>query len=256
MIFETNQDFYQLLEIHPTASVQEIKSAYLKIKSAYRKDNLALYGMMDSSDCDDILDRIEEAYLTLSNADLRREYDIEKNFQSPMRMDELNLETPHLDENEIISIDRTPPMEMADNDDMLNPPTTDFGGEPSENPTSQNNEFKKEHPLFEESLQKLSPAPVLAPPRSIHSYAQQTLPDDWSGTSLRKMRESKRLSLDEVSHLTRISKTYLQAIEDESYHKLPAPVFVRGFLIQYAKILKLQPDAVASNYMSRFKKTS
>jgi curved DNA-binding protein CbpA len=230
MIFESNQDFYQLLEIDQTASPHEIKAAYLKIKSAYRKDNLALYSMMDSSECDSILEKIEEAYATLSNLDARKDYDTKKHFEAPMRVDASHSNAAL---NDIVSIDRVPPMESSDETDLLNPPVTDFMGS---NP-----------------VPTMEPAPIVQ--AGANATHQTSSSEEWSGIILRKTRESKRLSLDEVSSLTRISKTYLQAIEDETFDKLPAPVFVRGFIIQYAKILKLQPELVAATYMTRFKKT-
>ena len=43
-------------------------------------------------------------------------------------------------------------------------------------------------------------------------------------------------------------------LEEEAFEKLPAAVFVRGFIVQIAKSLKLPPDQVAPAYMSRYKR--
>jgi len=53
--------------------------------------------------------------------------------------------------------------------------------------------------------------------------------------------------------MTKVSKMYLQAIESEDYDHLPAPVYVRGFVFQYAKCLKLKPENVANSYVARMK---
>ena len=53
--------------------------------------------------------------------------------------------------------------------------------------------------------------------------------------------------------MTKISKTYLQYIENEDVEKMPAIVYVRGFVYQYAKVLKLNPDLVANSYLQRIK---
>jgi cytoskeletal protein RodZ len=55
--------------------------------------------------------------------------------------------------------------------------------------------------------------------------------------------------------MTKVSTLYLQGIEREDYSKLPAPVYVRGFVFQYAKCLKLQPEIVANSYVARMKKS-
>jgi cytoskeletal protein RodZ len=57
-----------------------------------------------------------------------------------------------------------------------------------------------------------------------------------------------------MAEMTRISKTHLQALENEEASKLPAEVYVRGYVYQYAKVLKLNPDQVASSYLVIFKK--
>jgi len=71
---------------------------------------------------------------------------------------------------------------------------------------------------------------------------------------LRKIREYKNLDLDRLSDMTKVSRMYLQGIELEDFGKLPAPVYVRGFVFQFAKCLKLKPEIVANSYLARMKK--
>ena len=78
---------------------------------------------------------------------------------------------------------------------------------------------------------------------------------EFTGEFLKKIREYKNVDLPRMSELTRVSKTYLRYIESEEFDKLPAPVYVRGFIFQYAKCLKLNPDMVATSYIYRLKKS-
>ncbi|PYT14046.1 MAG: hypothetical protein DMF51_09410 [Acidobacteria bacterium] len=48
-------------------------------------------------------------------------------------------------------------------------------------------------------------------------------------------------------------RAYLQAIEEERFGDLPAAVFVRGFLREYARCLGLPGDDVAQTYMKRYR---
>ena len=57
-----------------------------------------------------------------------------------------------------------------------------------------------------------------------------------------------------MSEMTRISKTHLRNIEEENISELPARVYTRGFVYQYAKCLKMNPEEVASSYMDRVEK--
>jgi hypothetical protein len=77
---------------------------------------------------------------------------------------------------------------------------------------------------------------------------------EFTGEFLRKIREYKSVDLDRLSDMTKVSRLYLQGIENEDFDKLPASVYVRGFVFQYAKCLKLKPEVVANSYTARMKK--
>lgn len=74
---------------------------------------------------------------------------------------------------------------------------------------------------------------------------------EYSGEFLQKVRDYKNLSIERMSLITKISKKKLRALEAEEYGQLPAPVFLRGYLMQYAKILKLDADTVISTYLAK-----
>jgi flagellar biosynthesis protein FlhG len=75
----------------------------------------------------------------------------------------------------------------------------------------------------------------------------------WSGPAIRRIREAKRISLEDLSDYTRISRSYLHALEEENYGKLPAVVYVRGFLQQVSRRLKLPHDLVSRQYLDRMR---
>lgn len=62
------------------------------------------------------------------------------------------------------------------------------------------------------------------------------------GRTLRNARAERGLSIDQVAAETRISGRFLQALEEEAFDELPAPVYVRGFLRSYANFLRIDPD--------------
>lgn len=57
------------------------------------------------------------------------------------------------------------------------------------------------------------------------------------GEKLKKIRNEYRISLNEVSKHTRIQVKYLEYLESGEYEKLPADVYVRGFVRSYAQFL-------------------
>lgn len=70
------------------------------------------------------------------------------------------------------------------------------------------------------------------------------------GASLRRQREAREISLREIAEHTKISLRYLQAMEDDRFEALPAPVFAKGFLREYATYVGLSPDEVVNHYLS------
>ena len=68
------------------------------------------------------------------------------------------------------------------------------------------------------------------------------------GEHLRREREMRGVSLDEVSQATRIGTRFLEALEDERWKDLPGGVFNRGFLRSIARYLGLDEEALVAEY--------
>ncbi len=65
---------------------------------------------------------------------------------------------------------------------------------------------------------------------------------DGLGEFLRRERELCHVSLNDVAERTKISRRYLEAIEEERYDRLPGETFVRGFIRSYAQSIGLDPE--------------
>jgi DnaJ-class molecular chaperone len=70
-------NYYELLNVNPNASFQEIERAYELCKITYRSDSIAYYSLLSEEERKQILDRIEKAYETLRNTQKRKAYDFE-----------------------------------------------------------------------------------------------------------------------------------------------------------------------------------
>src|SRR5215475_9069303 len=68
------------------------------------------------------------------------------------------------------------------------------------------------------------------------------------GERLKRERELREVSLDEVSKGTRIAHRFLDALENEQWDKLPGGVFGRGFVRSVARYLGLSEENLLSEY--------
>ena len=68
------------------------------------------------------------------------------------------------------------------------------------------------------------------------------------GEEFRSAREARSLSLSDVAERLHIRSVYLAAIEDEDWHVIGAPVYVRGFMRTYARFLGLDPEAAVARF--------
>jgi cytoskeleton protein RodZ len=62
------------------------------------------------------------------------------------------------------------------------------------------------------------------------------------GAYLRQLREARGVSLEEIARTTRVTASYLIALEADDFASLPVPVFTRGFIRAYCQALGESPD--------------
>ncbi len=68
-----------------------------------------------------------------------------------------------------------------------------------------------------------------------------------AGSLLKEAREARGLSLEEVAAATRVRVPYLEALESDALHQLPALVYARGYLRAYAGLLELEPEPLVAS---------
>jgi cytoskeleton protein RodZ len=68
------------------------------------------------------------------------------------------------------------------------------------------------------------------------------------GEHLKREREMRGVSLEEVAAATRISIRFLEALENEQWERLPGGIFNRGFIRSVAKFLGLDEEGLVAEY--------
>ncbi|MFN7963032.1 MAG: DUF4115 domain-containing protein [Thermoanaerobaculia bacterium] len=73
------------------------------------------------------------------------------------------------------------------------------------------------------------------------------------GTWLRRQREVREIGLREIADASKISLRYLEAFEQDRFDVLPAVVFARGFLREYAKYVGLDADEAVNRFLAAYR---
>lgn len=68
------------------------------------------------------------------------------------------------------------------------------------------------------------------------------------GRYLKRTRESRAMSVEEVARATRIPAASIERIEADHFDDLPGEVFARGFLKAYARAVSLPVEDVLARY--------
>jgi len=68
------------------------------------------------------------------------------------------------------------------------------------------------------------------------------------GERLKRERELREVTLEEITAATRIGSRFLEALENEEWSKLPGGVFNRGFVRSIARYLGLDEEALLGEY--------
>jgi DnaJ-class molecular chaperone len=204
---------YELLEISPDASSLEIRQAYRKIYDIYQDEAIASYSFFSEKERKEILSHLDEAYLTLSDPDLRKAYD-----RSLIELGVLEEKKQVTNKKKgSFPIYQFKKINLA----VIGP---NKGPDELKNRASQN-----------QVIQNI--------------LAQDTI----TGMDLKKIRTELKISLEEISESTNVNISMLRAIEEEDHELLlPTPiVYIKGFVKSYLRHLQIPGNVFIEGFIKR-----
>ncbi|MHA7841360.1 MAG: helix-turn-helix domain-containing protein [Gammaproteobacteria bacterium] len=68
------------------------------------------------------------------------------------------------------------------------------------------------------------------------------------GTILKNIREKRGVTVEQVAHFLKLPLNVIVSIENNNFSKMPAPMFVRGYLRSYANMLSISSDELVQQY--------
>ena len=106
-----------------------------------------------------------------------------------------------------------------------------------------------EPPSIGISIVPQAPEPVVSDAPELDGVSRNLGHD---GRYIAKVRATKGMDLEALSNETKIAQRYLSAIEDNAFDRLPAAVFVRGYLREIAAGLAIDEAALVDGYMALY----
>ena len=214
-------NYYEWFGLDRGCSTSDINNQYEKLKKLYVVDNPMLRDIYSDSDLFILNSLIDTIVKEFNDPEIRREYDMD--IDSHL----VSLETSFPDIfilGEVIKkYNRGKKREILVKKDV-------FGRSAEKNVSSQaESDFVDANEIFN----KYKDSPV-------------------TGDLLRKIREEVGISYELIISRTKISNTVLDAIENDKYQQLPADLYVKNFVQQYCKTLKLSSEnteLISSGYL-------
>lgn len=258
-----DKNFYELLELRPEASQQDIDDAFERLAVLYGPNSLVAYSLIDPAEAAELLTRAEAAYLTLSEPAARRAYDEELRRAESLPHAPRPLEIPPvapvrveepMPEGVPEVVPDVVPVAVAAPTPTLAPsmPITEMPASsgPSEAAPSEESMGAPETRWIDDGSGASAPV-FVSTPRGPSNEGLPKLGEDGvvTGEYLRQVREARGLGLRYVAEKTRIGLAHLQHIEEDRYDQLPAKVYLRGFLQLLARELHLDPEQISKSYM-------
>ncbi len=278
-----DQTLYEILEVPPDASGDQIQAAYDKARALYGPGSLVTYTLMEPDEAALLEARIEDARGTLLDPERRARYD-----------DALRRPAEARETAAAIGGAAGPaaPTAIALADPPPLPPVAATAGPTPLRPTI----------LLGAALEAAGPADAPAPPRAAPILLRREvpappaeapeipatpaaaapseaepevsaprpareappaspstpgpvipppLPDAWTGDALRQVREARGISVQQISERTKVTRHHIENIEADRFASLPAQVYLRGFLLAIARELRLDGQKVARSYIER-----
>lgn len=68
------------------------------------------------------------------------------------------------------------------------------------------------------------------------------------GDKLKREREMRGVTLDEIAESTKVARRHLEALETEDFGSLPGGVFNKGFVRAYARFIGIDEDQAVADY--------
>ena len=277
-----SQDFYDLLNVTPNASTEDIRNAFrIRTAKLVKRLKSARQNNADTTVLYDTFKRLKAARNVLIDPLRRESYDtfrecIEKGIPNDIEhfwnIMHASMTEPKLlaalkvlqqftqlpiEQLQLISQTERLTPEDATTVPKISIPKKQRSSSLA-NTTSSNKPREVRNPRQKQnSKAQIRTTPLPSKPlRGAFSNAQlEELASriGYGGRFLRTVREHLNISTEDISTKTRIPIQYIHAIENDAFDQLPSTTFVKGYIQSISKLLRIEHMPVVLEYMNLYK---
>ena len=252
------QNYYELLDVKPHASAQELERSYQRARRYFSGESVATYALFQPDELTLLRRRIEEAYRVLSDPERRRRYDREifgreDDDELPAPVEEVQTAMFEPVREVVPEEDVEEPQKFEPQEVIAEESVEEEISEPPQEVDSIEDRIIRDEGDTAEPAPP-PPAPELPPQPELPPMPPISEDTEYTGDLLRQVREARGLTLEQMANTTKIAIYYLRDLESETYEDLPAKVYVKGYLKQIARLLKLESEPLVRTYIERMEK--
>lgn len=215
--------YYEIMGLDKGCSTHDVQVAYELVKNIYNVKSPIIRGLFNEESLFIYNSLVSEIYATLVDPDKRKEYDMEENSKK---------------------LKSSFPENFSMKDTLKK-----YARQ------KKPNKIFEKRDIFGRAADQQA-EDILIDKSNITDLFSKYETEVFCGEYLAEIRESLGISPKQMSDLTKISAFVIKSIEDDYYTKLPAEIYVKGFLASYCKALgfeKWMRDKVVDDYLGIMK---
>jgi len=207
----SEMNYYEMLDVPLEATAAQIRAAYNNALQMYQADSLVSYSFFSQEERREILSLLDRAYATLINEHEREKYNAELARSGTLDVSGKSAQV------------KKEPVNLFD--------------------LSRQRDFFAARKTGNADLRK-----KIEQSQRIQEIISRSV---LTGADLKDIRTELGVAVEKINQETKIRMDYLRFIEEDKIERLPAPVFLKGFVKAYLKSLCLEPaDELATRYMN------
>ena len=241
----SEESFYQMLDVNNTAPLSEIRQAYEgKLEEAHL-EAFAAYSLLPEEETEEKLLQFSHAYITLANPIARAKYDDELN--------QLNISDKKKSDLPEVRVKKAKEAAKKIPEKNKSEEKTKVSKNEAQVVAGQTLKERQDYYLKLSAKNEHTEDSIQEFYNTLKTGGSEIT---YNGAVLQQIRKMKSISINELAQITCIRSAYLKAIEEEDFSKFTSEIYLKGYLLCYAESMNLPTEKVLDDYIRVYKNSA